>query len=164
MSRFVTHIWVRLIASSLVMVKAMIDLIFFSIRMPKFSSEATISMTMIMMIMMTAMMIKDDDDDDDNDDDLMMMMMTTSTMTTTMTIKVMPLLSNQTTASYSTYCGRDKMTSISQTFQILLNDNVWILIKFSLNLVPEGLINLPFGSDNGLSPGRRQAIIWTNDG
>ena len=76
------------------MVKAMIGLIFFSIRMPKFSSEATISM--IMMIMMTAMMMKDDDDDDDDNDDDLMMMMTTSTMTTTMTIKVMPLLSNQT--------------------------------------------------------------------
>ena len=39
-------------------------------------------------------------------------------------------------------------------------------MKISVKFVPEGSINnIPaFGSDNGLVPVRRQAIIWTNDG
>ena len=42
---------------------------------------------------------------------------------------------------------------------VFLNGNVCISIKISLKFVPKGLIyNLP------LSPPRRQAIIWTNDG
>ena len=48
---------------------------------------------------------------------------------------------------------------------ILLNENVWILIKISLKFVPKVLINREYsgiGSDNGLAPTRRQAIIWTN--
>ena len=62
---------------------------------------------------------------------------------------------------------------------IFLNENVWIPIEISLKFVPKGSINnnpaknicqsshkkmAIIGSDNGLSPGRRQAIIWTNDG
>ena len=46
-----------------------------------------------------------------------------------------------------------------------MNENVWILIEISLKFVPKGLINNVFGigSDSGLAPARRQAIIWTND-
>ena len=44
--------------------------------------------------------------------------------------------------------------------------NVWIPIEISLKFVPKGpnkqYANI--GSDNGLAPIRRQAIIWTNDG
>ena len=49
---------------------------------------------------------------------------------------------------------------------IFLNENVRISIKISLKLVPKVPINnIPaFGSDNGLAPIRRQAIVWTNDG
>ena len=60
--------------------------------------------------------------------------------------------------------------------RILFNENLWISIKieiqrFSLNKIREILLtfvpNLQYsslGSDNGLAPSRRQAIIWTNDG
>ena len=46
---------------------------------------------------------------------------------------------------------------------IFFNGNIKISIKI---YVPKGRINnIPaFGSDNGLAPTRRQAIIWTNDG
>ena len=50
---------------------------------------------------------------------------------------------------------------------MFLNESFWISNKISLKYVPLGLIdNKPsqHGSDNGLSPNRRQAIIWTNDG
>ena len=49
---------------------------------------------------------------------------------------------------------------------ILLDENVWTSIKISLNYFPKGPIyNIPaLGSDNGLAPTRRKAIIWTNDG
>ena len=51
---------------------------------------------------------------------------------------------------------------------IFLNENIWIPINISsLNFVPHGLIDSQYGSigsDNGLAPTRRQAIIWTNDG
>ena len=33
-----------------------------------------------------------------------------------------------------------------------------------MTFVPKGPINNIIGSDNGLAPSRRQAIIWTNDG
>ena len=48
---------------------------------------------------------------------------------------------------------------------IFLNENVWILIK-SLFL-SKGPINQQYssiGSDNGLAPARRQAIVWNNAG
>ena len=50
---------------------------------------------------------------------------------------------------------------------IFLNENILISIKISLIFVPKVPINnipalVQIGSD-GLSPGRRQAIIWTND-
>ena len=49
--------------------------------------------------------------------------------------------------------------------RILLNENVWISINISLFL-PKGQINnIPaLVPEKGLSPGRPQAIIWTNDG
>ena len=39
-------------------------------------------------------------------------------------------------------------------------------MKISLKFVPNGPIDdiAEFGSDNGLAPSRRQAIIWTNYG
>ena len=50
--------------------------------------------------------------------------------------------------------------------RIILNENVRISIKISPKFVPKGpIINISgIGSDNGLAPARRQAIIWTNDG
>ena len=61
------------------------------------------------------------------------------------------------------------MVVISQTTQsnvFFLNENVKISLKISLKLVPKGLINNHsiIGSDNGVSPTRYQAIIWTSDG
>ena len=49
---------------------------------------------------------------------------------------------------------------------IFLNENWCILIQMSLKFVPKGSVdNKPaFGSGNGLSPVRCQAIAWTNDG
>ena len=54
---------------------------------------------------------------------------------------------------------------------IFMNENVWISIKIPLKIVPKGQINnfptlfqIIFFSDNGLTPTRRQAIIWNNDG
>ena len=49
---------------------------------------------------------------------------------------------------------------------IFLNENIWISLKISLKFIPKVRINnIPaFGSDNGLTPTRRQAIIWTNGG
>ena len=39
---------------------------------------------------------------------------------------------------------------------IILNENGWISIKSSLNIVPKGSVSN--------IPDHRQAIIWTNDG
>ena len=47
--------------------------------------------------------------------------------------------------------------------RIFLNDNVIISIKISLNFVSNDQYS-SIGSDNGLAPARRQAIIWTHDG
>ena len=49
---------------------------------------------------------------------------------------------------------------------IFLNENVWISIKISLNVCSQGSNQQysSIGSDNGLAPSRRQAIIWTEDG
>ena len=50
---------------------------------------------------------------------------------------------------------------------IFMNENVWIAIGISLKFVTRGLeVNSQYssiGSDNGLAPIRRQAIIRTND-
>ena len=49
---------------------------------------------------------------------------------------------------------------------IFLNKTIWILIKISLKFVPKGPVNNvldSIGSYNGLTPTRRQGIIWTND-
>ena len=48
---------------------------------------------------------------------------------------------------------------------IFLNESVWISINISLKFVPEGQFwqYSSTGSENGLAPARRQAIIWTND-
>ena len=46
---------------------------------------------------------------------------------------------------------------------IFVNENFYILIQISLKFVPKGPIHKHcIGSDNGLAPNRRQAIIWTN--
>ena len=44
-----------------------------------------------------------------------------------------------------------------------LNENVWIPIDISLNLISKWPYT-SIGSDDGLAPKRRQAIIWTKDG
>ena len=66
-----------------------------------------------------------------------------------------------------TYQGGDKMAVLSQTIfsnAFWLNKNVWIPLKISPKFVPTIRIQNSIGSDNGLAPTRRQAIIWTNDG
>ena len=46
-----------------------------------------------------------------------------------------------------------------------VNENILISITVSLKFVPKGPINnSSIGSDNGLAPSRRNAIIWTHDG
>ena len=47
---------------------------------------------------------------------------------------------------------------------IFLNENFWFLTHWGrvTHICVSKLANI--GSDNGLSPGRRQAIIWTNAG
>ena len=47
---------------------------------------------------------------------------------------------------------------------IFLNENIWILITISLKFVPKGPINNITALVAYMSAGRRQAIIWTNDG
>ena len=49
---------------------------------------------------------------------------------------------------------------------IFLNEHAGISLKISLKLVPNGSNQQysSIGSDNGLAPTRRQAIICTNDG
>ena len=47
---------------------------------------------------------------------------------------------------------------------VFLNENEWISLKISLKFVPKGQQYSIIGSDNGLAPARRQAIIWTNVG
>ena len=44
---------------------------------------------------------------------------------------------------------------------IFLDENCWIKIKFLLKFVPKGSIN---NIQTLFQPGRRQAIIWNNDG
>ena len=49
----------------------------------------------------------------------------------------------------------------------IFNENIWISIKISLKFVSKCPSNWQYssiGSDNGLAPARRQAIIWDNDG
>ena len=47
-----------------------------------------------------------------------------------------------------------------------LNENCCILIRVPLEFVPKDPVNYnpAFGSDYGLAPNRRQAIIWINHG
>ena len=61
-----------------------------------------------------------------------------------------------------THWSRDKMALIFQT--TFSNAFSWmnVSIKISLKIVFKGIINI--GSDHGLAPARRQAIIWTNAG
>ena len=50
---------------------------------------------------------------------------------------------------------------------IFLNENLRILLKISLKCVPNVQMNQQYssiGSDSGMAPTRRQAIIWTNNG
>ena len=44
-----------------------------------------------------------------------------------------------------------------------IEQNDWITINISLKFAPKDQYS-SIGSDNGLAPTRRQAIIWTNDG
>ena len=53
------------------------------------------------------------------------------------------------------------MVAILQT--TFSNAFSWMKICEFLKFVPMGPIN-SIGSENGLAPTRRQAIIWTNDG
>ena len=48
---------------------------------------------------------------------------------------------------------------------IFLNENAWISIKISLKFVTKGPNEnySRIGSDDGLVPSRRQAIIWANE-
>ena len=68
-------------------------------------------------------------------------------------------------ATVLTHIPPDKMASFLQT--IFWDAFSWmksILVKISMKFVPKGPIdNKPStGSDNGLVPNRRQAVIWTN--
>ena len=49
---------------------------------------------------------------------------------------------------------------------IFLKENVWILLKISLEFVPKIRIYKysSTGLDNGSVPTKQKAIIWTNDG
>ena len=61
-----------------------------------------------------------------------------------------------------------KWTTFSRRhFQMhFFNESLWISLKISLKYIPNVRMNhIPnIGSDNGLAPTRRQAIIWTNVG
>ena len=69
-----------------------------------------------------------------------------------------------------THWGRDKMAAISQT--TLSNVFSWMKmfefrLKFHWSLFPRVQFTIfqhSIGSNDGLAPFRRQAIIWTNDG
>ena len=67
-----------------------------------------------------------------------------------------------------THWGRDKMAAISQTtFSNAFSSMKMIefRLKFQWSLFPRvQLTYSSIGSDIGLAPSRRQAIIWTNDG
>ena len=75
---------------------------------------------------------------------------------------------NLTEICFITHWGRDKIAAISQT--TLSNSFSWMkMLEFRLKFLEICSIgsNLQYstiGSDNGLAPSRRQAIIWTNDG
>ena len=58
---------------------------------------------------------------------------------------------------------RQMVTNFANDICIFLNENVYISIMIALKFIPKGQ-NSRIGSDNGLAPARRQAIIWTNDG
>ena len=68
---------------------------------------------------------------------------------------------------YLTHWGRDKMAAISQT--TLSNAFSWMkMLEFRLQFhwimfLGSNWQYSRIGSDNGLAPIRRQAIIWTND-
>ena len=72
---------------------------------------------------------------------------------------------------FSDFCSRHTVGVAGDDimFHILVfNENVMISIKISLKFVLKVQINnkknSSIGSDSGLAPTRRQAIIWTNDG
>ena len=65
-----------------------------------------------------------------------------------------------------THWGQSKMTAVFQT--TFSNAFSWMKIvpfwwKFHWNLLPMVQSKIIIGSDNGLVPVRRQAIIWTNE-
>ena len=55
---------------------------------------------------------------------------------------------------------------VDDIFKCIFAYENYILIQMSLKCVPRGSNEhyASIGSDNGLVPNRRQAIIWTNDG
>ena len=67
-----------------------------------------------------------------------------------------------------THWGRDKMAAVSQT--TFSNAFSWLkILEFRLRFhwslfLRVQLTIIRIGSDNGLAPVRRQAIMWTNDG
>ena len=64
---------------------------------------------------------------------------------------------------------RNRIDFAYDIFECIFLWKVLILIKISLKFIPKGPINnipaliIIIGSDNGSSPERRQAFIWTND-
>ena len=70
-----------------------------------------------------------------------------------------------------THCDRDNMAAMSQTtfssafswmkmFEFRLNINWSLFLRVQLMIFRYSSIDV----DNGLTPSRRQAVIWTNDG
>ena len=52
-----------------------------------------------------------------------------------------------------------------QNDNISLNESIWISIKISLIFFPWVQLTISsIGSENGLTPTKRQVIVWTNDG
>ena len=65
--------------------------------------------------------------------------------------------------SYSAYDNKLCFTSwmsVGNTLSYKTTETAWIELTHWRQVMHISII----GSDNGLSPGRRQAIIWTNDG
>ena len=61
--------------------------------------------------------------------------------------------------------GQNGSHSADDMSSAYFNETVWISIKSSLKIVPEGTIkeNSIIGSYNGFAPSKRQTIIWSND-
>ena len=71
-------------------------------------------------------------------------------------------------STYGTHRDQDEMTTISQTtysnaFPWMKINETRLRFRWNLFLRVQSTIFYNTGSDNGLAPTRRQAIIWTND-